>query len=91
MRAILALLLAGALSGAAGAAERSAVLIIEGMTCPLCGPTVKASIEQVDGVLSVAVSMDEGTATVIFEDTRAKPADLIQASENAGYGARIAP
>src|SRR3546814_15579989 len=66
---ILGATLVGALisSTAAMAAERTATLAVENMTCPSCPYIVKTSMESVSGVSNVNVSYEEKTATVTFD------------------------
>ncbi len=67
------------------AAEQTVTLVVENMTCALCGPTVKKALGRVGGVGKVEVSADKGTATVTFDDTKATIEALIAATTNAGY------
>ena len=76
-------------SPAAVAAERSAVLDVENMTCALCPLTVSTAIKGVAGVTSVNVSMERKTATVVYEDTVATLSDIAGASTHAGYPASV--
>lgn len=75
------------LSSTAWAMERSVTLDIENMTCPLCPITVSKAIKSVDGVTSVEVDMDKGTASVIYDDATATASQIADASTNAGYPA----
>ncbi len=72
------------------AAEQTVTLVVENMTCAVCGPTVKKALGRVAGVRSVGVSTDKGTATVTFDDAQATVATLIAATANAGYPSRPA-
>lgn len=74
-------------SPAAVAAEQSAILDVENMTCALCPLTVSTAIKGVAGVKSVNVSMERKTATVVYEDTIAALSDIAGASTHAGYPA----
>lgn len=48
----------------ADAAEKLVTLQVDNMYCASCGPTVKKSLARVAGVSTVAVSAENGTATV---------------------------
>jgi len=71
----------------AWADERSTVLDVENMTCALCPITVSSSIKSVKGVVSVKVSMEEKTATVIYDDSVVELEEIADASTFAGYPA----
>ena len=73
----------------AAAAQRTAKLSVPGMTCPLCPITVTTAIEKLDGIVSVTTDMTAKTATVVFDDSKATPAVIAEASANAGYPASI--
>lgn len=75
--------------GPAHAAERTVTLVVDNMTCAMCGPTVKKALTRVGGVGKVEVATDKGTATVTFDDAQATVAALIAATTNAGYPARL--
>jgi periplasmic mercuric ion binding protein len=88
MRKILAaaLLAAGAAhSPAAFAAETTVTLAVQNMTCALCPRTVKASLEAVSGVSKVVVSAESKTASVTYDDSKARVDALVNATTNAGY------
>jgi mercuric ion binding protein len=73
----------------AAAGERTVELAVDNMTCSLCGPTVRKSLSRVSGVRKVIVFVAEGTAKVIFDDSRATPEALIAATTDAGYPSRL--
>ena len=71
------------------ASEKTATFAVPGMTCALCPVTVKTAIGRVPGVKSVATDVDAKTATVVFDDALASPANIADASANAGYPATL--
>ena len=79
------ILLAGMSASEPFAAERTIDLSIPAMNCPVCPITVRKALEKVPGVLEVTVHFEPRRAAVTFEDTRATPAQLIDATTNAGY------
>lgn len=83
-------MLAGAMafSTAAMAAERTVTLAVENMTCASCPYIVKQSMAAVPGVSQVAVSYEEKTATVIFDDAKTSVSAIARASANNGYPAK---
>lgn len=83
------LLVAGLLSPAAMAMERTVTLAVENMTCALCPLTVSYAIKAVPGVVSAEVDLDTHTAIVIFDDAVALPQLVADASSNAGYPATL--
>ncbi|AIS60258.1 heavy-metal-associated domain-containing protein [Listeria sp. FSL L7-1485] len=60
-------------------------LKIEGMTCGHCEARVTKALEEVAGVTNAKVSLEEGTATVEFENGKVTEDTLIDAVEEAGY------
>ena len=72
-------------SSAALAAEKTVTLAVKNMYCAACPHTVKASLEAVPGVAKVAVSYNDKTAIVTFDDARTGVNALTTATTNAGY------
>ncbi len=66
------------------------VIPVAGMTCTNCANTVSRSLKRVEGVSNASVSYANERATVAYDPAVVKPDALIQAVENAGYGATIA-
>ena len=60
-------------------------LSVLGMTCPHCPPRVEKTLKAVAGVAKAHVNLVNATATVDFDPTRAKIADLLGAIRSAGY------
>jgi copper chaperone CopZ len=67
------------------AGERIA-LSISGMTCGGCANTVKRVLSQVPGVTATEVDLGAGTALV---EGTARPQQLVDAVEAAGFGAAL--
>ncbi len=74
----------------AAAAERTVTLKVDNMTCATCPPTVKKSLQRVQGVTKVEVDLDKEIAVVVFDDAKADIKALIKATTNAGYPSRLA-
>ncbi|WP_025323198.1 metal-binding (seleno)protein [Deferrisoma camini] len=87
------LLVLGALAASprpAGCAEsRTAVLRVEGMTCPSCTFSVKAALKRVDGVEEAEVSFKGKRAVVTYDPARTSEKALIEAVNSTGF--RAAP
>lgn len=81
----LAALLSLGLIGHAFAATKMVTLSVPGMYCAVCPITVKKALNQVNGVKRVEVDYDKKEAIVVFDDAKAKIADLTWATEEAGY------
>jgi mercuric ion binding protein len=86
----LAIACASLFANGAAAAERSVTLKVENMTCALCGPTVKKSLERVPGVTRVQVDLEKEIAVVVFDDAKADIKALTKATTDAGYPSRLA-
>jgi copper ion binding protein len=62
-------------------------LKIEGMTCEGCVRSIENSLAAVKGVDYAHVNLGAGKAVVEFDDSRARPEDLIAAVETIGFNA----
>jgi len=71
----------------AWAGEKTITLDVHNMTCALCPITVSTAIKTIPGVRSVEVSVEDKSATVVFDDDASNIASIAQASTNAGYPA----
>ncbi len=69
-----------------GENTKQAELKISGMTCAMCSKTVENSLLGSNGVLSAQVNLGNETATVKYDPTLIKLADLEHAVTEAGYG-----
>lgn len=72
-------------SSSAFAAEKTITLAVQNMSCALCPATVKKSLLAVPGVTNVAVSAEDKTAVVTFDDSKTQVDALVKATTNAGY------
>lgn len=61
---------------------RNTKLTIEGMTCGHCKMAVEKTLQKLQGVESVAVDLERGTASVSGEVSREL---LVEAIEEEGY------
>ena len=79
-------LLAGllALTRPALAAEQTVTLKVK-MWCPSCPYIVKRTLQDVAGVLDVAVAYEEQIAVVRFDDAKTTVAVLTQATADVGF------
>jgi copper chaperone CopZ len=66
----------------------TAVLAVAGMGCPNCATRVRNSLLQVYGVVSADISLESGTAQVVFNPGVAGPTDLQRAVAAAGGDGR---
>ena len=90
-RITLAALASGLLaSGAAYADQQTVRLAVSGMYCATCPLTVKNSLSAVPGVGKVAVSFEQKSATVTFDDKKTNVQALIKAATDAGYASKLA-
>ena len=72
-------------SSAALAEQRTVTLTVDNMYCEACPYMVKKTVERVSGVSRATVSFKEKTATVVFDDSRARIEDLTNATTSAGF------
>jgi periplasmic mercuric ion binding protein len=85
LSASVALIVSVLASPAAFAAEKTITLAVQHMTCAACPGTVKASLQRVPGVTNVVVSLEDKTAIVTYDDSKAGVDALVKATTNAGY------
>ncbi len=62
-------------------------LKISGMTCMGCVNSVTRVLKATPGVADARVTLDPAQATVQYDATKATPAQLMRAVEEAGYDA----
>jgi mercuric ion binding protein len=67
------------------AAEKTVTLAVENTTCSACPHIVKGSLSAVSGVSRVAVSFEDKTATVTYDDAKTPTPALVRATTDAGY------
>jgi len=67
------------------AAEKMVTLAVQNMDCAACPFIVKKSLEGVPGVAGVAVSYEDKTAVVTYDDSQADVEALTAATAKAGY------
>lgn len=65
-------------------------LNIGGMTCGGCARSVRTVIQSLDGVATVEVDWQAGTAVVAFDSASQNAAAIIEAVEDAGFDAGAA-
>nr|MDQ6907290.1 heavy metal translocating P-type ATPase [Chloroflexota bacterium] len=68
---------------------RTAELAVSGMTCASCVMRVEKKLKKVAGVSDAAVNLATEHAVVTYDPAQATPESLVQAVENAGYGAQV--
>ncbi len=61
------------------------VLNIAGMGCSGCVSTVEGALQDLNGVHSATVKLDEAIAEVSYDETKVTPEDLETAITEAGY------
>ena len=66
--------------------ETKADLKISGMMCATCASTVEDALKGVDGVAGARVNLGTETASVEYDPSKTKLADLERAVVEAGYG-----
>jgi len=59
---------------------------VSGMTCASCATTIEKSLNKIDGVSSAQVNLASEIASVEFDSSIVKLADLEKAVNDAGYG-----
>jgi len=91
MKISLALTVILGFNHAAVAAEKTATLDIPSMNCAMCPITIKKSLEKVDGVTNVEISLDKKSTIITFNDEKTQVDVLIKATTEAGYPSSETP
>ena len=65
-------------------------LNIDGMTCGGCVKSVTKVLNDLDGVRSATVSLENKNAQVEFDEGKIQIVQLVEAVEDAGFDARAA-
>jgi P-type Cu+ transporter len=60
-------------------------LMVEGMTCASCSSAVERSLKKIDGVEIASVNLATNKATIKYDGSKVKIAELKKAVEKAGY------
>jgi Cu+-exporting ATPase len=61
---------------------------VDGMTCSACSAAVERTLRKLDGVLSAGVNLTTNRATIEYDPSRVKLADIKAAVAGAGYTPR---
>lgn len=64
-----------------------ATLKVTGMSCGHCVRSVSEAIGALDGVESADVRLEQGLATVLYDEGRVTPRDMVGAVLEEGYTA----
>ncbi|HLR22059.1 MAG TPA: heavy metal translocating P-type ATPase [Tissierellaceae bacterium] len=65
------------------------VLLVEGMTCASCAASVEKALRKVQGVEDVNVNLATNKATIEYASGVVSEDTLVEAVDNAGYGAKV--
>lgn len=64
---------------------KEVTLMVEGMTCASCSSAVERSLKKLDGVEIASVNLATNKATIKYDGSKVKIAELKKAIEKAGY------
>ena len=64
---------------------KEVTLLVEGMTCASCSSAVERSLKKLDGVEIASVNLTTNKATIKYDGSKVKIAELKKAVEKAGY------
>jgi mercuric ion binding protein len=73
------------LSLSAWAKDTTTTMKVSGWSCASCPAKTESALKDVPGVKTVKVNKDKSTATVTYDDAKAKPADLEKAVAASGF------
>ena len=77
------------MASSAVAAERSVMLEIQNMTCPLCPLTIKKALSKVAGVRQVEIDYEKKLARITFDDVETTAEKLTEAITDAGFPSTV--
>lgn len=61
------------------------VLGVDGMTCHSCVSLIQSVLQDIEGVHSVTVSLEEKCACIVYESTKTNSEVFIAAIEDVGF------
>jgi mercuric ion binding protein len=70
-------------------ALETAIIEVDGMTCPLCTTAIKHSLKKTPGVEKVKVRLNTKLATVVFDEKKTDIKKLLHAIEVVGYKGKV--
>jgi len=70
-----------------GANLKTAIIPVEGMSCIACVVEIRSTLESIDGVAEVEVSLEKRNARVTFNPSRISVEGLASAIDSLGYRA----
>jgi mercuric ion binding protein len=76
-------------TGTSEAAEQTVKLSVPGMHCASCPYMVKKAISRINGIKSVKATMDDRSATVVFDDTLTTAGEIQAATSAIGYDSTV--
>jgi len=71
------------------AAEQTVKLSVPGMNCASCPYMIKQAISMVEGIKSVEATMDDRSATVVFDDALTTVKKIQEATSAIGYDSTV--
>jgi copper chaperone CopZ len=84
---VLVVLATLALGSAAVAKEARAEFTVKGMSCGACAKGVEARLADLKGVKSAAVSYEESSASVVYDDETVTVEEIKKTIEKSGFKA----
>jgi len=89
MLVMLSMVSLGATAFAQGSTAQTAIIAVDGLSCPFCAYGLEKNLKKVNGVGSVKIDMKTGKATVLLkQDANVDDKSLRQAVKKAGFTAR---
>ena len=73
----------------ASAATATAKLSIQGMTCASCAVSIRTATRKLEGVSSIEVDAEQGSAQVSYDPSRVDAATIAAAITDLGYKASV--
>jgi P-type Cu+ transporter len=77
------------LAGTALAANTTAKFKVTGMVCSACQARIQKALTKTEGVANATVDLNSQSATVIFDEAKVKPEQIIKIIEKEGFKAQL--
>jgi copper chaperone CopZ len=77
------------LAGTSFAADTTSNFTVTGMMCSACQVKIQNALSKTDGIKTAQVDLENGSATVTYDDGKVKPEQIIKIIEKEGYKAQL--
>ena len=69
--------------------DKEVLLDITNMTCSSCSASIEKIVSKMQGVKDISVNLLMKQASIVYDASKIKPTEMIQAIQKAGFGAKV--